>query len=69
MGTYDCLVKGESGLERLTREDVEDFLTGGSSPGEIYEAFPGSFSLGTLRAYKAVLTRKKRENDNSFNSS
>ncbi len=60
MHTYDTKQvldeKEDSDLEKITKEEVLDLLSSDIPADEIYDAFPTSFSIGQLRAYKAHLT-------------
>jgi hypothetical protein len=66
MGTYcsrEMLEEAQedSDLEKITREQAIDLLSSGIPVKEIYAAYPTSFSMGTLRAYKAHITMNARE--------
>ncbi len=45
-----------SGIEKVGKEEALDFLQAGVPPEEIYEAYPTSFTVGQLRAFKAHMT-------------
>jgi uncharacterized protein (DUF433 family) len=46
----------DSDLERITKEDALELLSSGIPVDEIASAYPTSFSVGQLRAFKAHLT-------------
>ena len=66
MGTYRRdRVQGESAIEvfdedsnieKITKEEAYDLLASGIPPKEIYGAYPTSFSIGQLGAFRAWLT-------------
>lgn len=43
----------DEGLEKLAKEDAIDLLSSGIPAEEIYSAYPTSYSIGQLRAFKA----------------
>ncbi len=57
MGTYDPLTVGEEG-DLLSKEDAIQLIVSGIPVTEIAAAYPGSFSIGQLRAFKAHVTMK-----------
>lgn len=66
MGTYDKDKRKkdeeviehceDSDLEKITKEDAIDFIESGIPIEEVHAAYPTSFSLGQLKAYKAHIT-------------
>ena len=68
MGTYKFREMAEestedSDLEKITKEQAIDLLSSEIPPKEIYDAWPTSFSLGQLRAYKSHISmRSYKEN-------
>ncbi len=53
----------DSDIEKITKEEVYDLLASGIPPKEIYDAYPTSFSVSQLRAFRAWITMRdvKRE--------
>ena len=64
MGTYDTsgqmqeqqVELNETASSGLSKEEAIDLLKSGFPVAEIIEAYPGSFSAGQLRAFKAHIT-------------
>jgi hypothetical protein len=55
--TKDLVVEAEDAdIERISKDDALNLLASGIPPSEIYDAYPTSFSVGQLRAFKAHLT-------------
>ncbi len=75
MGTYDAAPQEiretvredpeDGDLEKITKEEAIGLLASGIPPKEINEAYPTSFTLGQLAAYKAHLTMGTYETKNS----
>lgn len=61
MGTYQSRSMVEhngedSDLEKISKEDAVDLLSSGYPPEEIHSAWPTSYTVGQLRAFKAHIT-------------
>jgi hypothetical protein len=46
----------DSDLEKITQEEAIDLIASGIPVNEIFSAYPTSYSVGQLRAFKAHLT-------------
>lgn len=68
MGTYDPMesVADENG-DKITKEEALELLSAEIPPEEIFQAYPTSFSVGQLRAYKAHLTQGTYKSDSTSN--
>jgi hypothetical protein len=56
MGTYDQIKNGGGDLEKITKNEAIDLITSGIPLEEVHNAYPTSFSVGQLRAFKAHTT-------------
>ena len=65
MGTYSQPIRTDeevvehqedSNLEKISKEDAVELISSGIPVEEIHDAYPTSFTLGQLRAYKAHVT-------------